>query len=216
MTSASACMRGAIACAAFAAFTAIAQAEPQEKMTFTVMRNDAQIGTNTITLGRNGLQVTVESVTHVTVGMAFITLYRFDQRETEQWQNGRLLALNAVTDDNGTVHRIAADSRDGKIVVTSDGLVKEVAATILPASAWNSDILRQDVALDPESGNLVPVSIVDRGEENVVVGGRSTLAHHYVIKTAHSQDVWYDQNHALVKVEIQGSDGSTIRYQLIS
>lgn len=214
MNAASACMRGALACVAIASFTAIARAEPQEKLTFTVMRNDAQIGTNTITLGRNGPQTTVESVTHVAVGMAFITLYRFEQHETEQWQNGRLVALNAVTDDNGTVHRIVADSHGGKIVVSCDGLVKEVAPTILPANPWDSEILRQDVALDPESGNLVPVSIVDRGEETIVVGGRSTLAHHYVIKTAHAQDVWYDQNHALVKVEIQGSDGSTIRYQL--
>ena len=197
-----------------AAATIPAHADTGETLTFAVTRNDSQIGTSTITLGRNGQQMTVQSITHVAVGMAFITLYRFDQTETEQWANGRLLALNTVTDDNGTLHRTVADCRGGKIVVESDGTVKEIAATVVPASPWDPQILEQAVALDPEYGSLVPVSVVDRGDDNVVISGRTLRAHHFVIKTTFAQDVWYDDNHSLVKVEMKGSDGSTIRYEL--
>jgi hypothetical protein len=210
-----ACIRisGAIACLAIAA-ACPAHADPRRTLTFAVTRNDSQIGTDTITLGQNGPQRTIESVTHVSVGMAFITLYKFDQTETEQWANGRLMALNVVTDDNGTVHRIVADIRGDKLVVDSDGLVKEIASTVIPASLWDPQLLQQAAALDPESGSVVPVSVVDCGEDSVVISGRSERAHHFVIRTNHASDVWYDDNHSLVKVELKGSDGSTIRYEL--
>ena len=68
-------------------------------------------------------------------------------------------------------------------------------------------------ALAAEVG-ATPVSVVDHGEEPLVLQGRpTTTAHHYSIKTSFPQDVWYDQQHQLLKVELRGSDGSRIQYQ---
>jgi len=52
-----------------------------------------------------------------------------------------------------------------------------------------------------------------RGEDHVIVRGRPKRTHHYVIRTTFPQDVWYDEDRQLVKVELKGSDGSIIRYQ---
>jgi Family of unknown function (DUF6134) len=197
-------------------FAAAAHADSAtETMKFAVTRDDAPIGTNTIDVIRKGAETSVQIVTHVAVGMAFFTLYKFDQTETELWTNGRLLAMNAITDDNGTLHRTNANCRDGKLVVDGDGQVQKVATTVVPASLWNPAMLSQNTALNPEDGKLVPVSVVDRGEDNLTVAGRLERVHHYLLKTLFSQDVWYDDGHHLVKMELKGADGSTIRYQLI-
>jgi uncharacterized protein DUF6134 len=190
-------------------------ASATETMKFAVTRDDAPIGTNTIDVIRKGAETSVQIVTHVAVGVAFFTLYKFDQTESELWANGRLLAMNAITDDNGTLHRTNANCHDGKLVVEGDGQVQKLATTIVPASLWNPAMLSQAEALNPEDGKLVPVSVVDRGEDNLTVGGRLERVHHYVLKTVFSQDVWYDDGHHLVKMELKGADGSTIRYQLI-
>jgi hypothetical protein len=208
-----------LAKAALLASTALhagaALADPDSKtMKFAVMRNDSQIGTNSITVSRSGQDTTVQIVTHVEVRIAYITVYRFDQTDTERWSDGRLLAMNATTDDNGTVHRTNANCRDGKVVVDGDGQVRKLAANIIPVSLWNPVLLAQNVALDPQDGAPVPVSVIDRGEENLVLQGRAQHAHHYVLMTTFPQDLWYDENQRLVKVELKGSDGSTIRYQL--
>jgi len=201
--------------ASTALFSAPAHADPDSKtMKFAVMRNDSQIGTNTITVVRNGQDTTVQIVTHVEVRIAYITVYRFDQTDTEQWADGRLLAMNATTDDNGTVHRTNANCRDGKVVVDGDGQVRTLTANIIPVSLWNPVLLVQNVALDPQDGAPVPVSVVDRGEENIVLQGHAQHAHHYVLMTTFPQELWYDENQRLVKVELKGSDGSTIRYLL--
>ena len=88
-----------------------------ETMRFAVMRNGQQIGSNTIALRRNGPETTVQMVTHVEVKIAFVTVYRFDQTETERWVGGKLMALNAVTDDNGTPHRVKATRANDKLAI---------------------------------------------------------------------------------------------------
>jgi len=209
------CLAIAVLLASTALLAVSARADPDRKtMKFAVMRNDSQIGTNTITVARNGQDTTVQIATHVEVKIAYITVYRFDQTDTEQWSDGHLLTMNATTDDNGTVHRTNANCSDGKVVVDGDGQIRRLAANIIPVSLWNPVLLAQNVALDPQGGAPVPVSVIDRGEENLVLQGHAHHAHHYVLMTTFPQDLWYDENQRLVKVELKGSDGSTIRYQL--
>ena len=43
------------------------------------------------------------------------------------------------------------------------------------------------------------------------IQGRALKAHRYSIKTTIPQEVWYDEHQSLLKVELRGSDGSTIK-----
>ena len=183
--------------------------------TFAVMRDDTQIGTNTISVARNGADTTVESVTHIEVKLGFVTLYRFDQKETERWTDGRFLSMDSTTDDNGTLHKTDAKNTNGSIAVKGDGHACEVAAGTFPLSPWNAAVVAQNHALDPRDGSFVNVTVEDRGEDTLLLHGRSTRAHHYFVRTTYAQDLWYDDSSRLVKLEFKGSDGSTILYKLV-
>ena len=201
---------------AVAALALPAQADPTAaSINFAVMRNGAQIGVNHIKVGRDGAETTVQNVTHVAVNVGFLTLYKYDQTETERWAEGRFVAMNSKTDDNGTEHNTSAKAKDGKIVIRGDEKVSEAPTTAVPLSLWNPSVVESDLAFDPKDGTMQPLRVVDRGEEKVVIQGKPRSAHHYEIVTTYPQDVWYDDNHQLVQVELKGSDGSTIRYQLI-
>lgn len=191
-----------------------AQADPPGSINFAVMRNGEQIGTNKIKFGHEGAETTVQDDTHVAVGLGILVLYRYDQSETERWSDGRLVALDARTDDNGTQHNTSAKAQDGKLLVRAGDKVKEAPPTAVPLSLWNPVLVASDVALDPEDGDVEPIKVQDRGEEKLVIQGRERPAHHYQIVTGFPQDVWYDDNNQLVQVELKGKDGSTIRYQL--
>src|SRR5207248_1014325 len=92
-----------------AVFATAVQAEPNAaSINFAVMRNGAQIGTNHIKVGHAGAETTVQNVTHVAVNIAFLTLYKHEQTETERWADGRFVAMNSKTDDNGTEHSASA------------------------------------------------------------------------------------------------------------
>jgi hypothetical protein len=198
-----------------ALFIASAHADAdRDTIKFTVLRNDNEIGTNTITVSRSGDQTTVQIVTHVKVKFAFVTLYQFDQSDTKQWIGDQLVTLRASTDDNGTIHQTTAQNNEGKMIVQGDGQITELAASILPVSLWNFDVLKHSTGFDPQSGSMVPISVVDRGVDDLMLLGHTEPAHHYVLTTTFPEDLWYDDNHRLVKLELKGPDGSTIRYQL--
>ncbi|HEY2444599.1 MAG TPA: DUF6134 family protein [Rhizomicrobium sp.] len=184
-------------------------------LNFAVMRNGAKIGTNSISFGKRGPDETVQTETHVAIGFGFLTIYKFDQSETELWTDGRLVKMNSTTDDNGTVHRSNAVARDDKLVVKGEGAAKELAPTLIPLSLWNSAVTEQSTVIDPRDGTIVSLKVADRGDDELVIHGRPLRTHHYEITTTFPQDVWYDENHRLVQVELKGSDGSTIRYQLV-
>src|SRR5438067_1307039 len=135
-----------------------------ETMRFAVMRNGQQIGSNTIELRRNGSETTVHMVTHVEVKIAFVTVYRFDQTETERWVGGKLMALNAVTDDNGTPHRVKATRANDKLAIEADGKATEIAGNTIPASLWNPLLLEKTVAFNPQDGTMMPIAVTDRRE----------------------------------------------------
>ena len=182
-------------------------------MNFAVTRNGDHIGTSTVRLHRDGGHTVADIATQVRVKIMSITVYRFEQRETERWRDGKLLAMTSVTDDNGTVHKVSATSRGDKLSVNADGKVSEVDPALVPVSLWNAALVRRTIALNPQDGSIVPVSVTDHGKEELVLHGRPTTAHHYSIKTSFPQDVWYDEQHRLLKVELRGSDGSKIQYQ---
>jgi hypothetical protein len=211
---------GHLALGALAASTALlavsAHADPDDMTEkFAVMRDGVQIGTNSVRFSHDGKDTTVQTITHVQVGIAFVTLYRLDQTETERWADGRLVAMESSTDDNGTIHRTSAAARGGALLVQGDDSKTSTdAGSAMPLSLWNSALVRQKCALDTRSGTLQPLKVIDRGEEAVVVRGSARRAHRYEIVTDFSQDVWYDDSGRLVQVELKGLDGSTITYQL--
>jgi hypothetical protein len=191
-----------------------APAEPMaETLRFAVMREGQQIGSNTIELRRNGSETTVQMMTQVQVKIAFVTVYRFEQTETERWVGGKLMALSAVTNDNGTRHRVKATRTNDRLTIEADGKTTEVAGNTIPASLWNPLLLEKTVAFNPQDGTMMPIAVTDRGVDQLVVQGRAKRTRHYVINSTFPQDVWYDDARQLVKVELKVSDGSTIRYQ---
>lgn len=182
-------------------------------LSFAVTRNGERIGTSTVRVRHDGDELVADVDSRVEVKIAFVTVYRFEQSETERWRDGQLVAMTAATDDNGTPHRVSAARSGGKLLVNADGKTSELDPGLMPVSPWNAALVRKTMALDIKSGHVIPVSVIDRGEEQLTLRGRRLTAHHYSIRTSFPQDVWYDQNRRLVQVELSGSDGSTIRYQ---
>jgi len=84
--------------------------EKAETLKFAVLRNGDQIGTHTIELRRNGPETLAKQSTFIEVKIAFITAYRFEQSASERWVNNRLVAMDSVTNDNGTQHKLVVAS----------------------------------------------------------------------------------------------------------
>ena len=205
---------GLLAPVVLTATIATTQPPPDETLHFAVLRDGNPIGTTTIRVQHGGPNLLAETVTHIKVKLGFLTLYTFDQSEIEHWADGHFQTLSAQTDDNGARHTVSAQAEGGAIEVDADGKSRRIDRAIIPGSLWNPALVSQKDVLDLQDGSIVPQHVLDRGIEQIALGGRPTAAHHYLIEGTFAQNVWYDQDHRLVKMEMRGSDGSRIEYRL--
>ena len=185
-----------------------------ETYRFAITRNGDQIGTHSIDLNRTGPETTVSIATDLAVKVLFVTAYRFQHTASEHWVGGRLIALNSTTDDNGTRHRVSVAMKTSGLEVEADGkAAARLDRNIQPASLWNAEVLRRPVMLNTQDGQVVPLSVVDLGSEDLTIDARTVKAHHYTMKSKYSQDIWYDEQQHLVQVKLLGPDGSVIMYK---
>jgi hypothetical protein len=143
---------------------------------FSVIRNGERIGGSTVHLQRHGEETMVETNTEIRVTIAYITVYHFAKRQTERWVAGGLAALSAVTDDNGKVTRLTALRSGDLLSVNVDGRLAQIEV-LPPANLWDPSVLRLTRALDTTDGTITPVSVTDRGKEQIVVRGHSVTTH---------------------------------------
>jgi hypothetical protein len=186
-----------------------------ETIRFAITRNGQQIGTHTMEITRAGPETDVNIASDLAVKVLFVTAYRRQQNVSERWLNGHLVAFNSTTDDNGTVHKVAIVPKATNLEVDADGKTTHIDRDIVPASLWNSELLRRNLMLDIQDGEVLPLTVIDGGSDQLTINSHNVRAHHYTLKSKYSQEVWYDDQQHLVQVKIIGSDGSVIMFKLI-
>jgi len=199
-----------------------AQAQPAapvppvpEKWKFAINREGSQIGTITIEVTRNGAETLVKAETHILVKVLLVTAYRFDQFNNERWVNNKLVALSSTTDDNGTPYKVEVSAKAGGLSIDANGKTSQVDANTYPFSLWNAALVKQTSAIDLQKGTVMKITVTDAGIDNIPVLGKKIKAHHYSIKGAFSQDVWYDEKGNLMQSMLIGPDGSQIQYRMV-
>ncbi len=174
---------------------AVAAAEPATTdLHFMILRNGDQIGTTTMQIRRDGTATVAETKVHIRVKIGFVTLYRYDQTQTEHWADGHFVSLVATTDDNGTAHEVYAQAGHDAVSVEADG---ESTRNSPPRYDPRQPVepraspAEQYCALNAQDGSILKSHAVDRGEDQLRLAGRSIRARHYSIEGAPSpKDVW--------------------------
>ena len=195
------------------AFGANAAPGAPETLRFAIMRNGDQIGTHTVEINRGPKETSVNMSTDLAVKVMFITAYQMKYTTSEKWVGGKLVALNAESDDNGTKHKVSATLKPNGLEVDADGKISTVDKNIMPATLWNHEVVKRTQVLDPKEGEVVPLTVTDQGVEDLTIDGRTVKARHYVLKGKFPQDVWYDEKGRLVQSSLVAPDGSVILYK---
>jgi uncharacterized protein DUF6134 len=205
-----------LAAAILAALAFGANAAPgasTETLRFAIMRNGDQIGTHTVEISRGPKEISVNMSTDLTVKVLFVTAYYLQYTTTEKWVGGKLVALHAQSDDNGTKHKVSAALKPNGLEVDADGKTTTVDKNIIPATLWNPEVVKRTQVLDPKDGEVVPMTVTDQGMDELTIDGRTVKARHYVLKSKFPQDVWYDEKGRLVQSSLVAPDGSVILYK---
>ncbi len=205
----------AIAFAGLAVACALAPAAAQPvpdsgRLDYVIERDGARIGTHSVTFGRDGGTLRVETRVEVVVRFAFITLYEYAKTSRETWRDGRMVAYEARTDDDGDIIEGRAELRPEGLVATGPkGRVVAPAGTMI-SSSWNVATIRQSALIDSEDATLHPITVTGGEAAIVTVAGRDVPARHSRIEGTLARELWYGDDGLLLRMRSVARDGSVI------
>jgi len=183
-----------------------------ERIEFDVLRNGKPIGEHVTQFTHSEAGLVVESSMKLTVRILAIPVYRFAYRSRDVWCNGRLSALDASVDDNGTLSRVRAVREDGQLRIERDGVKQQVAADLMPTNHWNPDVLGQDRVLNTLTGLVNEVRIAPCSQPSDLIAAAAPEARCHAYTGDLEAKAWYDDFGRWVGLEFSGDDGSEIVY----
>ena len=91
-----------------AAFVRPAWSAPSDLL-FNVFRKGSMIGTHRIGFAGDAERLSVTNLLDLTVKVAFITVYRYEQSGEDEWQKDILVRTRVATNDDGDKSIVAAN-----------------------------------------------------------------------------------------------------------
>lgn len=184
------------------------------RLAYTVTRNGAPIGRLEFAFRPEGDRLAVEVTTEIVYKLAFLTLYRFNQRSREIWQGDRLIELISDTDDDGTRQELKSVSEADGVAVTLNGKPQRHGGRLVPSSLWHPAVVESPALIDTVDGSRIAVQSRFVGQETLSVRGRPMALRRYAITGDMKRDVWFDEAGVLRHVRFTARDGSDVAYVL--
>jgi hypothetical protein len=182
---------------------------------FSVLYKGNRIGSHAVSYSTGTGETRVNTEIHLSVKVAFFTVFAFSHRSEETWRAGKLASLNSETIEHGeTLHVAGAATPQGFRVVTKGSPVIASAATLTSNSLWTPTMLEQATVVDAQRGGIINVTARKIADEQILITGGQVRTTRYTLMTPHfAGNIWYDKANVWVRGEFE-RDGSKVQYQL--
>lgn len=213
-----------IALAGFAVFAAPAQPYAKsigedpitaygDQIVFDVYRKGSQVGTHEMTFRRDGNDIIAETRFEVSIKVLIVPVYSYLYTSTERWRDGKLVALNASTDDNGEISTLSVTHENGTLQLSGTGGEYTAPEGLYPTTHWNSGVKGSTQLINTITGKINDVELQRRDTAPVSTKHGEITATHYAYQGDLTTEVWYDNDGKWVKMRFPGKDGVMIEYK---
>ena len=138
---------------------------------------------------------TVMSSLSIRVDVLFVTVYRFQQSGQEDWKDGKLIAFEYITNDDGDSSYVRAKrDESGNFLVTGPTGEQTAPSDAICASFWNSGILNHPHIIDPRTGELVTLSVKTLKQKSTRIARRTIHGNGYAFETFVNGSLWFDEH----------------------
>ncbi len=160
---------------------------------FSIWRKGKQVGFQSLKFKRDGENVKLDIHAEITIKLGFITLFNYVHRNSEEWQEGRLISLNSETDNDGR-YEFAGISRDaqGDLQITGSHFEGAAPTDLLTTSYFIPSFVAQSALINSQNGTLLEVTPKYVGEERIAGVAGEIVARRYRLAGDLALDIWYD------------------------
>jgi len=204
---------GLVAC--FTLFLGLLAAAPPaaaETLVYEIQRDGEIIGEQRVEIDGNRVEVTQE----IEVKALFIVLYSRSHRRSETWSEGRIVRLEATTDDDGEVYELLIEAEGEGYRRTVNGQTDSFGGDYGFAPDWNLKVADRPKALSAQTDEIYDPLVMERQGEalfGLELPSGSYEAERWEASGAFERDLWYDSEGRLVMMVFE-SRGAKIEYFL--
>ncbi len=192
-----------------------AAAEPEHvpaPISFVVNRDGTPIGTHRVSFhaepAPDGERLIVDIDIDITVKAAFVTLYRYAYACRETWKGGRLIALEATTNDDGKKTTLHVRATEAGLEVDGPDAHYVAPPDTLPDSYWHPDTVKHQHFIDGENGKPVDLISTPAGHRTITVDGKPVELAMYQLSGETTGEIGYgpDGQWMALREQTHGSD----------
>lgn len=165
------------------------------------------IGQQTIRLSRRGPDVIVTMEARVKIRFLYMTVLQLHTRGREIWRDGRMIAFDGRSEEDGDITTISARRIPSGMMVHGPRGKTKIAGPLALTNPWKRGVLDAPVIIEPTSGSLLSVKSSAAGNQSIKALGRAMDARKYVVTGDMEADVWFTKDGVLGRMEFFRAGG---------
>ncbi|MDH3966220.1 MAG: DUF6134 family protein [Rhodospirillales bacterium] len=181
-----------------------------EQIVFEVFRNGAPLGHHKVVFRREAGDLHVEIDIRLEVKLFFIAVFQYRHRNHEVWRDGRLVAIDTETDDDGEAFWLSGRATEDGLAIEGSSGSFLAPADVMPTSYWNPQTVERARLLDTQRGRLIEVAIAQADIEEIEVAGRPVDARRYKVTGDLTLDLWYTASGEWAKTSFQARGAEVV------
>jgi hypothetical protein len=182
-----------------------------KQIAFDVFRDGAPLGHHEIVFRREGDDLHVEIDIRLEVKLLFLPVFQYRHRNQEVWRDGRLVAIDTKTDDDGETFWLRGRASEAGFAVEGSSGRFLAPADVMPTSYWNPETVERTRMLDTQRGRLIQVDIAPLGVETIAMADRTVEAKRYKVTGDLTLDLWYTPAGEWAKIAFEAR-GAQVAY----
>lgn len=141
----------------------------------------------------------VTATTHMSirVEVMFVTAFRFHQIGDSDWSNGKPIAFEYVTNNDGTPTLVSGKRVADDWAISGPGGTYTATGSAMVPGFWNYEIVNATSVIDPEKGVVVPFSAVPLTETSTTVADQTITGEGYAMTSFLVGQLWFDPDRSL-------------------
>lgn len=160
-----------------------------------ILRDGEPIGEHRYTFSTDGTTLNVTSDASAVLTFLGVPIYRFTQQVRETWRDGRLVALESHTNDNGKRLEVRAKATPAGVAVDGPKGHAIAPADAVPTTYWNAATTRGVPLIDTRDGAVATAQVTPLGQDRVAVPSAAPVdAQRFKVDGPFRFEVWYDSD----------------------
>jgi len=187
---------------------------------FIAYLDNSEIGYHNFEVNISDSKTTVKTQAEFDVTFMFIPVFKYEHSNLEIWNNGCLVTLNSITNNDGEDLFVNLSNNDGITHIETPNNKLSKSDCVRSFAYWDENLIKSNILMNTQSGELLDVTHKLIGSEKILINNKLVDTQRYQLQGKDEQGIdidislWYNTNNQWVALESRLEGDRVLRYQL--